>query len=610
MKDKIKIHSVDSVQACQNCKLKFTIEIEDFNFYEKIKVPPPTFCSDCRMVRRLSWRNERTLYKNICDLCGKNLVSIYESNGPIKTYCLNCYYGDEWDSLEYGQDYDFSKPFFSQFKDLFLRVPKLATQSSSDIVNSEYTNHVGSSKNCYLVFASVDNEECKYCTHVNNSKNLIDCHTMYKSELCYECYNCSDCYNLKFSTQSQNCIDSWFLFNCRNCSNCFMCSNLVSKSYCINNHQYSKEKYLEYFNKIKIESKEIVKKNIKEFNLLKIKTPRKGTESINVINSTGSFLKNTKNCQKCFDVSNSEDEKYVGYSSGAKNIFDGYGVYPNSEFCYEVVASGLNSSNNYFCYLPWDSAFNLRYSTFTVPNCNNCFGCTQIKSKSYCILNKQYTKEEYEKLVPKIIQHMNDMPYKSKVKSYKVYKDKEGKEIKEEEIKEIVYKYGEFFPPELSPFAYNETIAQEYFPLTKEEALEKGYKWKDREARNYTIDIKNEDIPDDINDVNEDIIGKVIECQSNSDAQEGRSSDQDASGCTEAFKIIEAEYSFYKRMNLPLPRYCPNCRHYNRLKQRNPLKLWHRTCMKEKCTNEFETSYAPERPEIVYCEECYKREVY
>ena len=80
--------------------------------------------------------------------------------------------------------------------------------------------------------------------------------------------------------------------------------------------------------------------------------------------------------------------------------------------------------------------------------------------------------------------------------------------------------------------------------------------------------------------------------------------------CTEAFKIIPDELQFYQRMNLPLPRLCPNCRHYNRLKQRNPLKLWHRSCMKEGCTNEFETSYAPDRPEIIYCESCYNKEIY
>jgi hypothetical protein len=183
---------------------------------------------------------------------------------------------------------------------------------------------------------------------------------------------------------------------------------------------------------------------------------------------------------------------------------------------------------------------------------------------------------------------MNDMPYI----------DKKGR----------VYKYGEFFPPELSPFCYNETIAQEYFPLTKEQALEQGYRWKEKEERNYTIDIKNEEIPDNIKDIDESIVNKVIECNHKNCNHQ----------CTEAFKIIEPEYQFYKRMNLPLPRLCPNCRHYNRLSQRNPLKLWHRSCMcekeshghKGKCPEEFETSYAPERKEIVYCEGCYNREVY
>ena len=34
-------------KICQNCKKDFIIEPEDFNFYEKIKVPLPTFCADC-----------------------------------------------------------------------------------------------------------------------------------------------------------------------------------------------------------------------------------------------------------------------------------------------------------------------------------------------------------------------------------------------------------------------------------------------------------------------------------------------------------------------------------------------------------------------------------
>ena len=58
-------------RICQNCKKDFTIEPEDFNFYEKIKVPPPTWCPECRMIRRMNYRNERSLYKQDCALCKK-----------------------------------------------------------------------------------------------------------------------------------------------------------------------------------------------------------------------------------------------------------------------------------------------------------------------------------------------------------------------------------------------------------------------------------------------------------------------------------------------------------------------------------------------------------
>jgi hypothetical protein len=79
------------------------------------------------------------------------------------------------------------------------------------------------------------------------------------------------------------------------------------------------------------------------------------------------------------------------------------------------------------------------------------------------------------------------------------------------------------------------------------------------------------------------------------------------------------ELDFCKRMNIPLPRLCINCRHYERRVMRNSTNFYKRQCMCDKknhfhgagkCEVEFETSYAPERPEIVYCERCYQQEVY
>ena len=64
-------------RTCQNCKKDFTIKSEDFSFYEKIKVPAPTWCPECRMIRRMNFRNERSLYKQNCALCKKSTISMY-----------------------------------------------------------------------------------------------------------------------------------------------------------------------------------------------------------------------------------------------------------------------------------------------------------------------------------------------------------------------------------------------------------------------------------------------------------------------------------------------------------------------------------------------------
>jgi hypothetical protein len=147
-------------------------------------------------------------------------------------------------------------------------------------------------------------------------------------------------------------------------------------------------------------------------------------------------------------------------------------------------------------------------------------------------------------------------------------------------------------------FAYNETIAQELFPISKEEAQKQGYKWFEPKAKNYNITLKAENVPDSIGQLDEQILKEVIGC-----AHQGKCDHQ----CTEAFKITESDLNFYKHMGISVPKLCPNCRHFARLTQRNPIKLWDRSCAK--CEKEIKTSHAPERPEIVYCKQCYNAEV-
>lgn len=600
-------------KICQNCKQSFVIEPEDFDFYKKINVPPPTWCPECRTKRRFMWRNEWHLFRRPDFLDGKEIFSNFPKESYIRVYNKEYWWSDAWDSMQYGRDYDFSRPFFEQLKELFATVPWPSRATIGDIINSDYTMNVGWLKNCYLVFNMDYAEDSLYVNSGSHIKNCVDCHIIRGSELCYESVNIANCYKAFFSLDCIDCHDIYFCGGCIGCNNCFGCYGLRNKSYCIFNRPYSKEEYIRKIKEFELDSAAFLgsqkQKIFDHWNLF----PVKYTKSRKNVNCTGEYIQNSKNVYNSYRVVEGEDLKncQIILLGPAKDSYDQTLWGSGSERAYEVGQCGAGAYNIHFCWGVYGDVKDVEYSAYCTGS-SNLFGCMGLKKKEYCVFNKQYSKQEYEKLVAEIKRHMDTLPFLKGGRSYH---------------------YGEFFPPELSPFAYNETIAQEYFPLTKAEALAGGYRWRDPDTRSYTITKKPENLPDNIKDVDDSILKDTIGC-----AHEGTRNEQ----CTTAFRIIPEELQFYKRMNLPLPRLCPNCRHYQRLKQRNPLKLWHRKCTCEgrsakskspaspsqveagqivyqntaehfhganRCPNEFETSYAPERPEIVYCESCYNSEV-
>ena len=229
-------------KICQNCKNQFTIEPDDFDFYAKIKVPPPTFCPECRLIQRGIWRNEWILYKRKDSLTGKNIFSSYSDIAPIKVYDRNYWWSDAWDATSYGRNYDFSKPFFAQIKELIDEVP-FPSGAVIGGINSDYCMNFSYLKNCYLVFASGYCEDSAYMVLGNGSKNCFDGHMIDQSELCYENLNITKCYKTFFSVNCEECQDVLFSKDCVGCVNCFGCTNLRNKSFHIFNIPYSKEEY-------------------------------------------------------------------------------------------------------------------------------------------------------------------------------------------------------------------------------------------------------------------------------------------------------------------------------------------------------------------------------
>ncbi len=571
---------------CQNCKKDFTIEPEDFNFYEKIKVPAPTFCPECRMIRRMTWRNERSLFKRPCAKTGEQIITMFHPDADVVVYDHDVWWSDKWEPTDYGMDYDFSKPFFEQFKELLYRTP-LANLGNTNCPGSPYGNYISDCKSCYLLYASSGSERTHYSRGALRLKDCMDMNTCLHSESCYEDNMCADIYKVHFSYDADESLNSFFLKYCKNLQDCIGCMNLNNKSRSILNVQYSKKEYEKKKKELDFGSFKILSEFENSYHEFVLNFPYRYSHIMKSVDVIGDNIINSKNAKNCFDVYETEDSKYSIHIANMKDSYDIYGGGAGASLMYEGIDAAVQSSRQLFSIMSKTCLDT--YYTYMCYNSKNLFGCVSLRGKQYCILNKQYTKEEYEKLMPKIIEHMNAMPYKNK--------------------KGLVYKYGEFFPSELSPFAYNETIAQEYFTKTKEEIIENGYSYRAPSEKDYQATIQSQDLPDHIKDAPDSIIEQVIACPNNG---------QELTQCTKAYRIIKSELEFLRNNNIALPRYCPNCRHYKRLKQRNPLKLWHRQCMCDKkhshheggCKIEFETSYAPGRPETIYCEKCYQQEVY
>jgi hypothetical protein len=595
------MNNLNKTKLCQNCKKDFIIESDDFGFYDKMKVPPPTFCSTCRMQRRFTYRNERMLYKRKSDYSGEEIFTMFSPESGIKIYEKYIWVSDKWDPLDYGVDYDFSKPFFVQFFELLKKVP-LKALSVVNGVNSPYVNNITDPKNCYLVFNSGYVEDSMYGHGVDSSKYCFDVSHVSKCENCYEGFSLNSCASSIFSSQCDNSFNMMFSKNCVGCQDCFGCVNLRKASYCIFNEQYSREEYLEKIKSFNLGSHESLQQMKQKVSDFWNKFPNKFIQGIQNINVSGNYIDHSKDVQNSFMIREGQNLRYCQYlQEGApcKDCLD-YSIWgDNSQLTYECHSCGIGIQNMKFCVLCQENVHDMEYSFFCMSGSENLFGCVGLRKKAYCILNKQYSKEEYATLIEKIKKQMDEVPYV----------DKSGN----------IYKYGEFFPIELSPFGYNETLAQEYLPLSKDEALKQNYKWVEPGERNYKIDLKPEELPDSISEVSDDIVKKVIECEHKGACDQL---------CTTAFKIMPDELTFYRKMNLPLPRLCPNCRTFERLNQRTKIQVHKRMCQcagstsgngeyknstthshgADKCPNEFETSYSPDRPEIVYCEKCYQQE--
>ncbi|MDD5054671.1 MAG: hypothetical protein PHZ00_00195 [Candidatus Peribacteraceae bacterium] len=562
------------LKTCANphCHQSFEITPDEETFLKKmtftfgkesINPPLPVFCPECRLRIRTCHRNERAFYKRKV-ANGKEMVSIYHEE-PLWGESDIVFTPEDWndhkrDGMGQGRAYDFSRPFFDQFANLHKASPRMGMMLLAND-NCDFTAGTAYSKNCYLINSSEYDEDCLYGKLYQSCRSSVDCSLLYGSELCYDCFSVYDSYNCTSVSFSKNCRDCLFSTDLIGCSDCCLCSNLHKKQYHFGNKPLPKEEYLQKIEEFRGSHTKMEEMKQKLAELRKSMIHR----AVHIVNSedcTGDFIENSQRCTECYDVNESQDSRYVTVGVNVKDVYDCSNMYLKPELAFETLGT-IETYNVAYCLYVFHSQ-NLLYCEYCF-SCSDCFGCSGLRQKKYCILNKQHTKKEYEELMPKIIEHMQS-----------------AKE------------FGRFFPSTLSPFGYNETLAQEYLPLTETEAKERGFYWRtvtDKKP-NVTKTIDASDLPDAIEQIPDDVLNWAVVCEATK----------------RPFRIVKQELEFYRRQRLPIPHLHPDERYDRRLALRNPRKLWHRSCAI--CQKEISTTCAPERTEKVVCEECYLKEVY
>ena len=549
-------------RECAISKKTWNLTQEELDIYREFNVPPIDLSPLTRMKIVTSWVIGKEIWWNRHAETGEPVLSYIHPDCLVKVLP-----DKEWHTRDFSDenaDWDPSRPFIPQVVDLLRKIPMPALRQFIPPKNSvgavtlgiedSYMVLAGSGKLGNYIYISMEFDNCcdiVYCRHVSNS------HMLLRSVRMHDC---------TYAFESQDCLKSAFLFDCRNCEDCFFATNQRNKKYIFFNEQLTKEEYERRMREINLGKYSVLeeyKKKFVDFVLENGIWP----ENFNTASDecSGEYLMDCVRSKESYWISKCTDCYYFWWNKGAgeRAVFVSGATEPNRLF---YCAGSPYSSNVKFSAII-DRSSDIEYC-YGCTNVEFCFGCVGLKNKKYCILNKQYTEEEYWKKVDEIKSKMLD-----------------GGE------------YGQFFPVEASPVGY--VFSQSMFLVgTSEEELEalkaprldpKSSDKISQQRSSGIVPLHISEIPDDIADVDPSkFVNKPI-----LDENLGRN-----------FSIIQTEYNQYKERGLPLPRRHFTSRIDELIGFANKPYLVDTACRKcNKSIRAADNAKFPNR--TVYCQACY-----
>jgi len=549
-----------SEKYCEVTGLAFEVSETDKEFLARLspklgnqtfQLPEPTLSPNARWQRRMSLRNERNLYRGRSWLSGKDLVSVFSPHSPYKVIEQDEFYGDSWDPLEFGFSPSLEQTFTEQFRKLLLEVPHQSLYTKN-VENSYYTNYSLNLKNCYFVIGAGNNEDCLYCRFIHHSTDILDCTSVYNCELCYEGSASQGCYSCCYFDNCRDCNDCYFIRDCESCNHCFMCFGLHRKEYCILNEYLGKAKYEEALAKLLPLERSEIESYWNQLASVEAKCYKRPLHMYGSEDCVGDTVFRSARCYHAFDIDDCEDCRYLHFTPKGRYSMDcTYNAPDGVEYCYETCST-VGSKDCLFTFLSWHNS-ELLYC-IECQESHNCFGCVGLRRKQYCIFNQQYDKDSYFEMTRKLIRLM-----------------------------QRTGEWGEYFSPALSFFGYHETVANEYFPLEESEAKALGFRWTEDE-RPIVEGEGVRSLPDTIVETVDEITSRPVEC----------------STCSRLFRLTTQEIRSYRKLEVPAPLNCYDCRHRARDKRRNPRNLFHGVSALSGET--LITTYPPERQQGVVTE--------
>lgn len=547
-----------------HCTGTFGIEEGDIEFLRMLRVPPSNYCPTCRRMRRMVHMGVNRLFKRPCQAPGHNetVISSFSEQCPFPVYDYKYFISDEFDPFSYGRVYEGGSPleFLFALRALF-PMPSFLNRDPS-CINSEYSSGGRNTKNAYYASGCYGSEDIWYSNMAGDSRSVMDSRLIHSSELVYGSLKCEHLYKTSFAYFSSNCSDCTFIFDCKNCSDCFGCVNVRNGRYQVFNQQLSKEEYEAFIASVMPLSRSMIAELSERFWALVKSLPMNASHNIGSSNVSGVGIEFSQDLYDCVEAKNCQHMRYVDSGLSHKDSMDVLFSGGYSHHLYGTINIGSHSSgvrfsvSSKFC---TDCEF-----IFNSKNLTNCFMCFGLQNKSYCILNTQYSEDEYYKIV--------------------------------DIIKSEMLTRGEYSDPlgfEFAAQAYNFSLSAIPYPLSSEEIKVLGGYSADEPDTNATgiTVLKASDVPDVIDAVSDDILEEAIACSAT-----GR-----------PFRIVSTELAFYRRMKLPIPVVHPSVRLEDQYRMAQHGKTYKTTCVH--CGTIIDSMFDPNDGFVLYCETCFQREV-